>query len=972
MRFGVLGSLAVWTESGTAVRIPELKVRALLADLLAHEGRPAPADRLADDLWGDAPPGNPTNTLQTKVSQLRRALEGAAPGARRLVAYQSPGYRLLVEPDTVDANRFRALVAEAARASDARTRADLLTQALDLWRGPALEDFRDEPFAAAFIARLDEERVLAHEELAETRLDLGEHTALTALLGDLVARYPLRERLRAAHIRALYGAGQQGQALDSFRDLRDRLAEELGIDPGPELVRLHQAVLEQAASLGVPSPSRPRTDLPVPPTELVGRGEAVTAVCRLLDRSRLVTLTGSGGVGKTRLALEVGHRLDGFPDGVRLVSLTALEPGATTAEVAELVLAVLDVRDESGSPLDGVVAALRARRAMLVLDSCEHVGDAAAEVVDAVLAAAPEVRLLATGQEPLGVAGEHQWNVPPLPLADAVALFRARAEAAGSPPVPASEVVEGICRRLDGIPLALELAATRVRALGVRELANRLDDRFRLLAVGRRGAPARQQTLRATIDWSWRLLSEPEQAVLRQLAVHADGCTLAAAEAVSGGPDVVELLSRLVGRSLVVAADGRYRLLESIAAYALERLAEAGELDATRQRHWAYHLDLAEHAETLLRGPEQQHWLARLDAETANLRTALDNALPRAPAAALRLVNALVWYWFLRGRLREAARSLDLAIAAHPQPSAARSAALAWRAGILMLIGTPVDLAVLEPGAPARARLFLGFAASDRYDPATSERVVADALSDLREADDRWGIAGALSTQAKHAYIRGDLPLLERSAEESHRLFVDLGDRWGQLQATEWLGALADQRGDYATATRLHEDGVRIAEELGSWPQVADRISWLGRVAMLRGDLRTARELLERGLRLATEQSYGSGVEFAELGLGLVARRAGDNDEAERRLRRFTGTDEVHPTPRTLALTELASMAADRGEYEAAATLLGRAAAVRDSTSAPVFPSERGDVERATAAARSGLGAERYATAFDRGRHGPA
>jgi predicted ATPase/DNA-binding SARP family transcriptional activator len=989
MRFGVLGPLAVWTADGTPVRVPELKVRALLADLLAHEGRPVPADRLADDLWGDDPPGNPTNTLQTKVSQLRRSLEEAAPGGRALVGYQSPGYRLRIPDDAVDANRFRALAVQAAAAGDPREKAGLLREALGLWRGPALADFRDDAFAQPFAARLDEERLVAFEELAEARLALGEHSTLAAEVADLVAQHPLRERLRALHIRALYAAGRQDEALDSYDDLRRCLADELGIDPSPDLAALQQAVLEQAPTLAAP-PTRLRTNLPVPVTEMVGRSEAVAELRALLGRSRLVTLTGFGGVGKTRLALEVARGADPvtYPDGAWLVALTALEPEASAAAVAELVLRVLEVstRDRVATPVDLLTTALRARRMLLVLDNCEHVVDAAAEVVARTLATAPDICVLATSQATLGIAGEHVSVVPSLAEEDAVALFLARAEAAGSRDPLDTGVVAAICRRLDGVPLALELAATRVRALGVHELAARLDDRFRLLAAGQRGGPARQRTLRATIDWSWQLLPDRERAVHRRLAVHIEGCTLDAAEAVCAGDgvdavDVVDLLGRLVDRSLVTTtstpAGTRYGLLESIAAYGLERLAEAGEEVPTRRRHAAHYLALAERSQTGLRGPDQQIWLGRLDAEAANLQSAFDFALADDATTAFRLVNALAWSWVLRGRLREAIRSLDTVLATPGGPADERAAAETWRAGIRLLAGEPVDVSGLPPKAPARARLFVGFAGTDLLEPDVSERLVEDTLTELRAAGDTWGVAAAQSAQAKQAHAHGDLVRMEVAAEESYRLFVELGDRWGQLQASEWLAALAEIRGEFGKSARLHEDGVRIASELGLWPQAADRYSWLGRLAMLRCDHDAARRLL---------------------------------DEAERRLRTFTDTVESvsrHPTPRAVVLTELGFLAEQRGEAEKAvarhreafaiasavadiraqaaaleglagaaalagraaeaATLLGAAAAAREEVGAPRPPAERADVDRAEAAARAELSDAAYQERYEYG-----
>ncbi|MEW2066463.1 BTAD domain-containing putative transcriptional regulator [Streptomyces sp. NPDC007346] len=784
MRFGVLGPLVVWDGEGREVRVPEAKVRALLADLLANDGGPVSADRLIHDLWGDAPPGRPAGALQAKVSQLRRVI------GRDRVVRQPPGYRLRFEAggDEVDAVRFRALVTKARPLQDPNARAALLTEALELWRGPAYADFADGPFVRAAAHRLAEQRLSVLEDQAEARLEAGDHALLTGELADLVALHPLRERLRAVQMRALYAAGRQSEALASYEELRARLVGELGVDPSPGLAALHRAVLRQEPGLSTrayaygasghdhagppdgvrargaapdrqpvwgaapdrqpardaapdhrpaqgtapapsttgpfasstPSPLAPSTtsapaaltptpiphsNLPAPLTPLVGRRQALHDLSQLLADTRLVTLTGPGGVGKTRLAVAAatterdsahGGQL---ADGIWLVEFSGIRAG-TPADLAQVVAATLGIRDDAPRSLPGtgagapslphrLAAALRDRLTLLVLDNCEHVVDAAAELTDLLLRTAPGLRVLATGQEPLGLAGEAMFLVEPLPPADAVRLFMERAAAAtpgfprdpDAPDEPERRAVTEICRRLDGIPLALELAATRVRALGVRELATRLNDRFRVLTFGQRGAPARQQTLRAVIDWSWELLSAPERIVLRRLAAHSDGCDLAAAEAVCAGDgvargEVLDLVTRLVDRSLVVVGDGptgpRYRLLESVAAYATERLHEMEDLTAVRDRHLRHYRALAEHAEPQLRGAGQRPWLARLDAEAGNLRAALDEAVRRAgagePQEAVRLATALAWWWLLRGRLTEARRSLGAALAVTSTP----------------------------------------------------------------------------------------------------------------------------------------------------------------------------------------------------------------------------------------------------------------------------------------------------------------
>ncbi|MBG0824682.1 AfsR/SARP family transcriptional regulator [Planomonospora sp. ID91781] len=1048
MRFGVLGPLAVWTASGERVAVPGLKVRTLLADLLVHEGRPVPADRLIDDLWGDDRlPGNPSGALSAKVSQLRRILEDAEPGGRELVAHHPAGY--LLRADT-DADGFRALLAEAGRTGDPRARSGLLSEALAAWRGPAFADFADEPFARAAAARLTEQWLAAQEDRAEVRLALGEHALLAGELGELLTAHPLRERLRAAHMRALYRSGRQSEALGSYEELRALLADELGLDPGAELAGLHRAILVQDPALAAPrttgaaSGTAPGTapdvipgtasgatadpaggpsgSLPVPVTALIGRDDALAGILARLETDRLVTLTGPGGVGKTRLAVEAARILalpsspgvgpspgpgglhaprpgsaGRFPDGAWLVELAALDRPAdrdAVSRLAEAVMTVLDVRD-TGAPAepgerpaaDRLAGALRHRRLLLVLDNCEHVVEPVAELAGLLLRTAPGLRILATSQEPLALAGEVVWSVPPLEVPDGTAdlaalertasvqLFTARASAAArgfTLDAESAPAVATLCRRLDGIPLALELAATRVRALGVRGLVERLDDRFRLLSTGHRGAPPRQQTLTAMIDWSWELLPGPERTVLRRLAVHADGCTPQAAEAVCAGDgvhpaDVLDLLVRLVDRSLVVMVDGpdgpRYRLLESVAAYCLDRLQEAGELDRVRRRHLLHHIGFAERAEAHLRGPGQRRWLRRLDAEAANLRAALNTAVREADAeGALRLAVALAWYWFLRGRLTEARRSLSAALTtgadgpAAPAgacdgsvptlaPPAARSvtalraAALAWAAGFGFLQGDVADRESLrdaalrlyeeagDPAGHARARWFLAHTAIDLGDLAVAEDLLDRALRGFRAVGDRWGTAAALATRAKLAHVRGDLTALGGDGGRSAELFTELGDRWGLMEATGWLGALAELTGDLERAERLQRDGLRMAEELGLWTEAAGRLAWVGWTALQRRGYAEAAESCGRALKLAVEQGHRTEQIFAAMGFAFAVRRQGHlelaeihlRDVLERAPRQDTGT--APPPYLPMVLTELGFAAEQRGDAAAALSL---------------------------------------------------
>ncbi|MFI6418142.1 BTAD domain-containing putative transcriptional regulator [Streptomyces sp. NPDC050842] len=1085
MRFAVLGETSVRTEDGRPVRVPELKVRALLAALLVDAGRPVAAYRLVDDLWGDEPPGSPLRALQAKVSQLRRALDEAEPGGRELVVTRAPGYLLAVPEGALDAHRFAALTARARDTAAPRARAELLGEALGLWRGPAFADFAAEPFARAAADRLEEERISARETLAETRLELGEHDMVASELAELVARHPLRERLRAVQLRALYRAGRQSEALAGYEELRALLADELGLDPSPELAALHTAMLRQDADLSLPvslpvsaavpvsgSASAPgpavvggsaRGNLPVPLSGIVGRDEAVAEVTGLLRERRLVTLTGPGGVGKTRLAVEAARQVEeAFPDGAWLV-----EFAGAGGELAEVVAAALELRDDGvwGLRPDGerppttaerLAEVLRGRRTLLVLDNCEHVVDEAASLAELLLRAAPGLVVLTTSQEPLALAGETLWAVEPLDADGAVALFTARATAS-SPGITldaaAQEAVRGICRRLDGIPLALELAATRVRALGVHGLLERLDDRFRLLDSGLRGAPARQATLRAVIDWSWDLLSAPERTVLRRLAVHAEGCTLAAAESVCAGEsaadgdvvagdvvagDVLGLLARLVDRSLVVAVDGpdgpRYRLLESVAAYCLERLRDEGETEAVRERHLAYYLRVAEEAGPALRGPDQRRRLAHLDAETPNLRAALDRALTTtgsagaSAGAALRLVDALAWYWIMRGRLGEALRSATAALRAHPDGGADDAPGLAvprarvgvWRTGLAVMGGDGTDrrrriaeaLAAYDAAdATGRpwARWFLAHALCGTGSQVEGGELTGSALDGFRAHGDRWGEAAALADRSVQLLLRGDVAGAEADAARADALFAELGDACSRLWTVYPLATVAEIHGEYERADRLKRAGLAAAESFGLTTEVPDLLAGLGRTALLRGDLAACRTYHEAARDRAAEVGFRAGEINAVLGLGLGARREGLFAEAERHMRevldwhRAVGLDSANalilaelgfsalgrgdlagalklqeegygtaltsgdPRAVALALEGLASAHAPAGRARGAALLLGAAAALRSSTGAPLPPAERADVDRTEAAARAALGEAAFATAFAHG-----
>ncbi|MFD3743632.1 BTAD domain-containing putative transcriptional regulator [Nocardia sp. NPDC058633] len=1069
MRFGVLGPLAVWTDDGQAVRVPELKVRVLLGALLVEPGRIVPADRLVEDLWGTALPANPAGSLQTRASQLRRVLGDAEAGGRALLVSRSPGYLLDVTADAVDSQVFQQLLHRARADDDIAGRATLLAQALGLWRGAVLADLTDHDFTRIPILRLEEQRLTATEELAQARIALGEHDQVADELAELTELHPLRERLRAAHMLALYRSGRHGEALESYRRLREHLAEELGLDPSPELAAMHRAVLEQDPTLGAPvrraptTPVTPRRNVPTPATTLIGRAADLAGIDALIHAERLVTLTGPGGVGKTRLALATAAAHPAR-DGVLFVELAGLclgtDPAAALTTLTEVVAAAFDVRDDSagsspfpvpdnGTQLDRLADAVRAKQVLLVLDNGEHVVEAAAAIVSRLLAAAPELRVLVTSQVPLNIAGEFVWTVAPLAVASAhpsagahtspaAQLFveRARSNTPGFAVTDDNaSAVAAIVAHLDGLPLALELAATRVRALGVHTLAERIEDRFTLLSSGYRDAPDRQRTLRAVIDWSWELLDDAERAVLRRPCAHADGGTLESAEAVCAGgdiagTDVARLLAGLVDRSLVIAPGSdprpRYRLLKSVAAYGIDRLRESGEESDTRLRHLHYYVALAERADQHVRTADQRRWLTRLDTESADLRRALETACATERSAqALRLVNALTWYWVMRGRLAEGIRSLGIALAVPGETDpAARRVALLWRRALELGAGRTHDTRPTEPAAPAevleavaaqhspaelRARWYLahvhsGFAAQQGMDSATDLR---GAFADI---GDDWGVAAASVSLARDAFGRGDLAGLREHAGRSMDLFAKVGDRWGHGIAGFLLGSYAEVTGDLDGAREYHRTALATAEELGLWTEVGERLTSLGRIALLCGELDRSAELHERARQVAVDQGHLVGEESAVLGLGLVARRrgdlaaareylgtwldwhlragshfgaaliqaelgftaelAGDADEAEQR--HLRGLDSAlatgDPRAHALALEGLAGARSLAGHYAHAARLLGAADTLRRSTGAPLPEAERGDVDRIQARIVAALGADRLGSEVAAGR----
>src|SRR5690349_19931633 len=599
--YGLLGPVEVRVD-GRAVPLPGARQRLVLTMLLVDVNRVVPADRLIDELWEAALPADPRGALRTQVSRLRRAL-GPASGD---LATVEGGYRLTVQRSQFDVTRFEDMLAEADEASDKRA-LRLLDEALALWRGPAVGEFAGRPFALATAARLNELRPVAAERRAGLLLTAGLVEEAVATLQEIVTEHPEREQARGLFMRALYRAGRHTEALATFRSWRRYLATELGLDPSPTLRRIEQDILRHTAKTpDIRDAAVTRApSLPLPVTSFVGRDEDLMAVAGWLDRARLVTLHGPGGVGKTRLALEVAERTgDSYRDGVCFCDLAAVtEPHAvvralaTAAGLSERAFQRLD---------DQLVEQLADRHLLLVLDNCEHVAQAVAILAERLLKQTRNVTLLATSRERLEVDGEHVWQVRPLPVsglgAPAVRLFLDRARAADPASAPRNsdvEAVAALCARLDGLPLAIELAAARLPGTTVSELAASLQDRFRLLTVGHR-ANQRHQSLHAVVDWSYHQLAPDEQELFDQLSVFHGAFGLGAARTVTAGPDTAQALLQLTDRSLITAdrtsGETRYRLLETLRSYGLERLDERGELATARTRHARWAADLVTRA----------------------------------------------------------------------------------------------------------------------------------------------------------------------------------------------------------------------------------------------------------------------------------------------------------------------------------------------------------------------------------------
>ncbi|MGI5458259.1 BTAD domain-containing putative transcriptional regulator [Streptomyces sp. CA-249302] len=992
MRFGILGPLDVRTDDGTPVDPGGPRPRALLALLLLDAGHAVSTQRLTDGLYGAEPPAGAANALQSQISRLRRRL---SPHAE--IEATPAGYRIAVTPDTVDARRFEQLSAAgraALAAGDHAQAAARLRAALALWRGPALPDLPD---AHAEATKLAELRLAAVQDRIEADLGLGGGAELVPELRALLSDHPLGERLYGQLMRALHTGGRPAEALTVYEEARRALADELGADPSPELSALHLELLQ-----GGPRPERSR--LPVQLTRFVGREPELARIAALRTDSRLVTLTGPGGAGKTRLAIEAAQH----HQGVCFVELAPLTDGA---QIPYAVLTALGVREGFRTPsTDGserLLAVLEDREILLVLDNCEHLVEEAARVASLLLASCPGVRVLATSRESLGITGEVLVPVPPLEPEPAVRLFLDRARAV-RPGFDGHARVGDICAALDGLPLAIELAAARLRTLTPQELAERLDDRFRLLSRGDRSKAPRHRTLWAVVEWSWGLLDEEERELARRLTVFSGGATLEAVEAVCGLPYPEDVLASLVEKSFVEfveVPEGRYRMLETIRAFAAQ-----GAPDTLRDAHAAYFLRLAEEAEPQLRRGGQLPWLARLSAEHGNLDAALRHLVRHGPRDALRLMAVLSCFWQLRGLHGEqvaTARELLAAVGDTAPPGLTEEYALCainvllgdadHAAGrdelvarvdalltayegplrlpyILMLWSLAVGprpesneraiaLAGDDPWARALLEVGLGFQERFAGRPREAEESFARALEAFRATGDRWGMANCLDPLGGFALARGDarraLELLDEGL--AHLREVAAPEETADLLRTR--GAVLLHQGDTAGAEAHFERALTLARDAGLPDKAAGARRGLGDAARLSGDTARARVHYEAALETCAANWFSVGETVRILiGLGRTAAAEGRTEEARDWFRQ--AAELAVEAPGDLELAETAeALASVADSAERAAVLLGAARGLRGAGDAGAP-----DVVRTETDVRAKLSPEAYEQAFERGR----
>ena len=888
-------------RDGDRIPVRRGKTTELLVRLSLEAGVMVRTERLIEDLWADEAPGTARNVLQTKVSRLRRAL-----GDPALVTGTRAGYTLEVDPSAVDALEVLRLADQASTmraVGDASAVLETCTTALSLFGGEILSNAGEGDWVVPYRARLEEVRLGLVEDQLAARLDLGASGEVIGVLEKLVSEHPQREGLWALLMVALYRDGRQADALATYQRARNWLADELGLEPGRQLQQLEHQVLVHDPSLGVAAsavgglgPDRPAGNLPSISAELVGRDSEVAAVADLLADGRLVEIVGPGGVGKTAVAISVGRRL-GSSDGVAPggVWLARLEAATSADDVVDALVAALDVSGEAA-----LFARLKRGAAVVILDNCEQIIDAAAALAVRLLDAAPGVRILCTSQAPLDVDGEVVFELPPLALSDAVELFIRRARARRVPRRldDADDAVHELCRSLDGLPLAIELAAARTKTLSIEEITRRLVDRFNVLSDPTSRRPERRRALRSTIRWSYDLLFPDDQRGLWALATFAGGASLPAVESVLAALDVppaaaIDVVGRLASRSLVIVDDEapmtvRYRLLDSIRAFARDAMTEAGLAEGAFAAHAAWFADVAGSSTRGVRSSRQAEHLDVARAERANIDAALGWSIVHDPPVALSLANGFGWAWVVLGDGRGAQRvlaALDAAGGAAPARHRANALLLAgWieaSIGRLELarnhIAAATDLAetINDVDLQARCCYYLAYVVSHDGDFSQAIRLTERSDALYAGLDRPWDQAANWLFAARAAISANDEERSVDAVDHVQHWLRTVDDPWLHVRGEAVLGELARIQHRFDDAVIHLGRAAATSRRLGFLQTEAYQLSSLGRAQCQAGDYHAGAATL--GLAIDKAEATGD-VRMAALArvhLGRVLRALG-------------------------------------------------------------------------------------------------
>lgn len=930
LEYRVLGPLEVLSDS-EAVEVAAPKQRSLLALLLIHANKALTQDRILDDLWGESPPGGGTKTLQVHVANLRKLLEPDRERRRspEVLVTRGRGYSLQVDPGALDAARFEQSVGEARRLalSHPERAAALLTEALAEWRGEPYEDLAYEDFAQAEIRRLEELKMMAIEDRIEAELAIGRHRELLSELQALTAVHPLRERLWGQLMVALYRSGRQGDALGAYRRARAALGE-LGIEPTSELRGLEEQILFQSPSLQLAGGAEaPVSNLPARVTEFLGRKSEMRQLAEQLTSTRQVTLIGPGGVGKTSLAIEVARALASqFRDGVWLVDLAAVPDETLVAGAAAEALGVSDVAENDG-PGD-LTGRLRGRRLLLVLDNCEHVIDACAALTAALVKGADNVAVIATSRRPLRIPGETVRRVTPLPVPslnridwtasealeyESVRLFDSRARAVGADFVleAALEPVIKICTRLDGLPLAIELAASQTTFLSPGEIADRLRDQPTDLGDGGPARPERHRSLNDTIQWSYGLLSKGEQRLFDRLSILEGDFDVDAVEAVSESADAIDSLGRLVNSSMVSKvtsrgpdAPARFRLLETLRAFGSHHLDRRGATSRVARLHMEHYRDLVEQAGQATEPRSMAAWVDRLQVEYPNIRAALSYSLDEdGTTETARFVAGLNKLWFRRLHSSES-----------------------WRWLRRMMSDTEGD------STPARLKILVAAAFASWGVGSYSEgmEICDEAIGLAVSKRDRPSLADALWARGRLGLAQGD-PLAAENLKESLKIATDLEDRSRRARALMLLPS------DGRDGRPVLEECVAVFRTEGDRHLEGAALVMLGRAVLAGGDVDDACRITAEALRVEASTGERKELPYALYQLCVINRLRGDLDRAA-----VFGAHAVEVAAEfdvallmSKGLLHLGCVASAAGQWVDAAALFGASDGLRGALGAP-------------------------------------